>query len=274
MGSRLSEKPMVYSRLDFTGAPGSWVGIFLLWEGLRLGNKRSLVQTIHDITGIPHRALRDEPLNAFGVEERFSWAQHRETKRTEDKAYSLLGLFDVQMPLLYGEGSEKALLRLRKEIDATDHKTPENGLIVFDKAVTPEIHGQAWKPRYYFFYGSHTRQSSIARALGLIEPPAVYRAFLKGYSVANLVNWRVLLNGPAHGVADGVAYKVEYEWHESKLILGETSEYVPGLASSPCSQETGGWRLKDELSNTLAPRPASVVCCPEHGRLKIHALPH
>ena len=37
--------------------------------------------------------------------------------RREDKAYSLLGIFDIQMPLLYGEGREKALKRLREEID-------------------------------------------------------------------------------------------------------------------------------------------------------------
>jgi hypothetical protein len=45
-----------------------------------------------------------------------SWANHRATKRQEDKAYSLLGLFDIYMPLLYGEGEAKAFVRLREEI--------------------------------------------------------------------------------------------------------------------------------------------------------------
>jgi len=45
------------------------------------------------------------------------WAEKRETTRKEDKAYSLLGIFDVYMPLIYGEGGEKALRRLREEID-------------------------------------------------------------------------------------------------------------------------------------------------------------
>ena len=40
----------------------------------------------------------------------------RQTTREEDIAYSLLGLFDVNMPLLYGEGSVKAFLRLQEEI--------------------------------------------------------------------------------------------------------------------------------------------------------------
>jgi hypothetical protein len=46
-----------------------------------------------------------------------SWAGRRQTTREEDKAYSLLGIFDVHMPLIYGEGRENALKRLREEID-------------------------------------------------------------------------------------------------------------------------------------------------------------
>ena len=45
------------------------------------------------------------------------WMEHRETTRSEDKAYSLLGIFDVMMPLLYGEGEQKAFRRLREEIN-------------------------------------------------------------------------------------------------------------------------------------------------------------
>jgi hypothetical protein len=44
-----------------------------------------------------------------------SWASHRQTTRTEDLAYCLLGLFDINMPLLYGEG-DKAFIRLQEEI--------------------------------------------------------------------------------------------------------------------------------------------------------------
>lgn len=44
-----------------------------------------------------------------------SWAANRETTREEDIAYSLMSLFDVHMPLLYGEG-RKAFIRLQEEI--------------------------------------------------------------------------------------------------------------------------------------------------------------
>lgn len=44
-----------------------------------------------------------------------SWAANRETTRPEDTAYCLLGLFDINMPLLYGEG-KRAFLRLQEEV--------------------------------------------------------------------------------------------------------------------------------------------------------------
>jgi hypothetical protein len=90
---------------------------FFSREGNRLGDKRSLERQIREITGVDISALQGTPLSQFGVDERLSWAENRQTTRREDKAYSLLGIFDIQMPLLYGEGREKALKRLREEID-------------------------------------------------------------------------------------------------------------------------------------------------------------
>jgi NACHT domain/Heterokaryon incompatibility protein (HET) len=85
-------------------------------EGMRLGDKRSMEQQIHEITSIPVRALRGNPLSDFSFEERLSWAIKRETTREEDKAYSLLGIFDIYMPLIYGEGGESAFKRLRTSV--------------------------------------------------------------------------------------------------------------------------------------------------------------
>lgn len=48
-----------------------------------------------------------------------SWAAGRHTTRPEDIAYCLLGIFDVNMPLLYGEGKVKAFSRLQEEIMKT-----------------------------------------------------------------------------------------------------------------------------------------------------------
>ena len=82
-----------------------------------LGNKKSLERYICEATGIPAKALRGSLLSDFSVTERMLWAASRETTRKEDQAYSLLGIFDVNMPLIYGEGREKALKRLREKID-------------------------------------------------------------------------------------------------------------------------------------------------------------
>jgi len=92
------------------------VNFFCKDRGL-LGNKVSLERHICEVTGIPASALRGSPLSDFSVAERLLWAASRGTFRQEDKAYSLLGIFDVNMPLIYSEGKDKAMNRLREEIN-------------------------------------------------------------------------------------------------------------------------------------------------------------
>jgi hypothetical protein len=89
---------------------------FFSSEGKRLGDKNSLERHLHEITGIAIQALQGNPLSHFSVQERMSWATKRKTKRKEDEAYCLLGIFDIHMPLIYGEG-EKAFIRLMEEIE-------------------------------------------------------------------------------------------------------------------------------------------------------------
>ena len=90
---------------------------FFSQEGDRLGDKRTFERQIYEITGIPITALQGTPLSQFDVDDRLLWAENRQTTREEDKAYSLFGIFDIQMPLLYGEGRDKAFKRLQEEID-------------------------------------------------------------------------------------------------------------------------------------------------------------
>jgi len=89
---------------------------FFSVEGKRLGDKKSLERQIHEIAGITAQALQGDPLSHFSVYERMSWAAKRETTLEEDAAYSLLGIFDIYMPLIYGEGRKNAFVRLQKEI--------------------------------------------------------------------------------------------------------------------------------------------------------------
>lgn len=116
MGASFPQQPMVQTRLDAPRAACSAISRVLQLEGSRLGDKMSLERQLHEITGIPVRALQSASLAEFGVDERMAWARDHQTKRGEDQAYSLLGLFDVSMLLIYGEGTDKAFCRLQKEI--------------------------------------------------------------------------------------------------------------------------------------------------------------
>ncbi|KAK0728901.1 hypothetical protein B0T26DRAFT_673364 [Lasiosphaeria miniovina] len=95
---------------------------FFSRERERLGDKKSLEKEIHDRTGIPLRALQGNPLSDFSVDERKAWIEKRETKYEEDKVYSLFGIFDVHIPVVYGEGKEKAFDRLQEKIDKNSHR--------------------------------------------------------------------------------------------------------------------------------------------------------
>jgi hypothetical protein len=91
-------------------------------DGAFLGNKQTLQQTLHEITGIPNAAFQEDLLR-FNLDDRMSWLGKRETSVEEDLAYCLLGIFDIHMPLIYGEGRDHAMRRLRKEI--RDHHVIE-----------------------------------------------------------------------------------------------------------------------------------------------------
>lgn len=80
---------------------------------------------IFEITRIPKEALRGQALSDFNIQERLSWAEERHTTENEDKAYCLLGLCDVFLPLIYGEGVSNAMRRLLKEIEDSSANTSQ-----------------------------------------------------------------------------------------------------------------------------------------------------
>jgi hypothetical protein len=91
---------------------------FFSLVGERLGDKKSLERQVHEVAGVAVRALQGCSLSKFSVAERMLWAEKRKTTREEDKAYSLLGILEKHIPLIYGEGMENALRRLREVIDS------------------------------------------------------------------------------------------------------------------------------------------------------------
>lgn len=97
--------------------------IFYDWRWIRLGTKIEFAGWLHRITKIDKEALTKDRyyergpylLADFCSAQKMSWASHRQTTREEDIAYSLLGIFNITMPLLYGEGT-RAFERLQEEI--------------------------------------------------------------------------------------------------------------------------------------------------------------
>ncbi|KAI0325303.1 HET-domain-containing protein [Cubamyces sp. BRFM 1775] len=106
---------------------------FLSKDWINLGTRRDLASVLEYITKVDRSVLHGSErwhhyrhisdLRAMSVAKRMSWAAGRKTTRPEDRAYSLMGIFGVNMPILYGEGSAKAFRRLQLEIiqESFDH---------------------------------------------------------------------------------------------------------------------------------------------------------
>ncbi|KIK99527.1 hypothetical protein PAXRUDRAFT_30473 [Paxillus rubicundulus Ve08.2h10] len=74
-----------------------------------------LLGALAEVTGIPVFDLRDFRPGCNRVFQKMIWTSKRRTTRIEDVAYSLLGIFDVTMPIAYGEGN-RAFYRLMEVI--------------------------------------------------------------------------------------------------------------------------------------------------------------
>jgi hypothetical protein len=107
--------------------------VFFAQDWSVIGSRSSLIGTIAQTTGIDRAFFSDGLLSAsrtsnhnrlgqYSVAQKMSWASKRDTTRVEDKAYCLLGIFGVNLPLLYGEG-KMAFIRLQEEImkRSSDH---------------------------------------------------------------------------------------------------------------------------------------------------------
>jgi hypothetical protein len=120
-----------------------------------LGTKVELVNLIFSITGIGVGYLLGWlPIATASIAHRMSWVATRITTRTEDIAYCMLGIFSVNMPLLYGEGIQ-AFLRLQEELlkSSSDHSLfAWHSEETFSKASPLGL--LALDPRYFLNSGS------------------------------------------------------------------------------------------------------------------------
>jgi hypothetical protein len=103
-------------------APPKLIFLNKSWE--IIGDKYSLGPHIERATKIPPDVvISRDAVFEYSVAQRLSWAAKRETTRIEDQSYCLLGILDINMPLLYGEG-DRAFQRLQQEIvKVTDDHT-------------------------------------------------------------------------------------------------------------------------------------------------------
>jgi hypothetical protein len=122
------------------------------WEVI--GTKSTLSHEISLKSGISKRFLLGEDLELASIAERMSWAAKRKTTREEDASYCLLGIFDIQMPLLYGEGAKKAFFRLQSQI-------------------IRESHDQSWLAWSTFPGYTDSQSNSVLRGM-LAESPAYF----------------------------------------------------------------------------------------------------
>ncbi|OJT03322.1 Vegetative incompatibility protein HET-E-1 [Trametes pubescens] len=103
-----------------------------------LGTKIGLASTLEKITGVNFDILTGRaPVDSVSVARRMSWAAERETTRIEDRAYSLMGIFNVHMSPIYGEGNN-AFLRLQEEII---RKVPDQSIFTWgNKCMLRSLH--------------------------------------------------------------------------------------------------------------------------------------
>ncbi|KAK3324005.1 hypothetical protein B0T19DRAFT_427472 [Cercophora scortea] len=198
-------------------------------EWRELGTRESLCVGISEITGIDVAVLKMERSWADrSVAQRMSWAAGRHTSRVEDEAYCLMGLFGVNMPLLYGEG-RKAFQRLQLEImkqsndssilawASPDSHSVIEGVLAQSPAMFEDCGDIEWRPldrrigrvkskgRFVNNIACHDIIGySLRMEVGVLEPPPaggpsmVFRAFQD--------DPKATTNGPVPHVAADLVY--------------------------------------------------------------------
>ena len=128
--------------------------VFLSNDWKPLGSKTKLAKLLNDITGIWSSVLTHEThFSNLSIAYRMSWASKRSTTRIEDEAYCLMGLVNVNMPSLYGEGRQ-AFQRLQQEIMK---QTFDSSIFCWGRRLTnPKLIPMTLK-RMYELFNSHSR---------------------------------------------------------------------------------------------------------------------
>lgn len=161
---------------------------------------------LSSITGINKDILRDGSegrLRGICLAQRMSWASRRETTRKEDIAYCLLGIFQINMPLLYGEG-DRAFKRLQEEIIKS---TTDLSILAW---MTPPGERESQEilsshPRQFYLHGQSTTRTTM------FSPPAAEMAMTnKGLRIEGRIHREVVRKSLA-GAATQVSNSVDLD---------------------------------------------------------------
>jgi hypothetical protein len=141
------------------------------------GNKMFMRMQISSVTGIQQEVLDNSDLiSTVPVARRMSWAAKRQTTRVEDLSYCLFGIFDVHLPLIYGEGM-KAFFRLQEAIALEN-----NDLSLFAWSSKPEE-----DPGFRGIFALHPSEfqscSMLQRATNPTDPTPVFSFTNKGFHI-------------------------------------------------------------------------------------------
>ncbi|KAL8946879.1 MAG: hypothetical protein Q9222_006778 [Ikaeria aurantiellina] len=136
----------------------------------RIGDRQDLALEISSVTKIHKQYLvcdeQCEPISKASAARKMSYASRRSTSREEDMVYCLLGLFDVNMPLLYGEGAVESFRRLQVEIL---QKFNDESLFAWT-AVLPASGMLAVHPNYFVGSGNIISRSETPET-DILRPP-------------------------------------------------------------------------------------------------------
>lgn len=216
------------------------------WE--LIGTRTDLSSIIAKVSGIPEGMLevgadsQRQRLDECSVAEKMSWAANRTTTRPEDLAYCLMGLFDINMPLLYGEGQAKAFKRLQEEIirstdddsiyawsypKETSAKRHFWGLLADDPSAFARRHGDghAIKRARYLTRRSNGDTTVSNRGLGVELALTPLREDKSGTIFVALLDCDVQQEGSSNVLTPGIILQ-KTAWHNDAEFVRIRPDYL------------------------------------------------
>ncbi|KAK0721321.1 heterokaryon incompatibility protein-domain-containing protein [Apiosordaria backusii] len=239
---------------------------FFASDWREIGSRHDLLDPIVDITRISASYFDTGNLSKFSAAQKMSWASNRFTTRVEDMAYSLLGIFDINMPLLYGEG-HRAFQRLQEEIlkDTEDDSILYHSVHSIFQGGNPIL---AETPKAFILSGGVTVHSwpyEVERESGFlsrnisISRRRIEMSFFVGQDSRDDAGGRtlsVLLNCSVNNHANGRPSLV--------LILKEVS---PGVFSRRTVTDTPYWKTTASIQLMQDAVPLKIIMTREDFQL-------